>query len=122
MEQVEIQPVSREAVFKVASLILETSTQVPALALMKPYFETPTSPAIAVYLREWKAIHRDELAALFPSAGKLKERCERLQGELSSIATAYECVRIELADFRDWLQANHPYILTEWNNYGVQEE
>lgn len=121
MEQIETQQVSREAVFKVASLILQTSIATPTVASIKSHFETPTSPSIAVYFREWKEIHKEQIEALFPSPARLRQRCNRQQQEISELAARLEA-QIELSrDFTQFIRENHPHVLTEWNNYEVEE-
>ena len=118
----ELLTVNRQNVFTVATRYLDTNSSVPSLTLIRGEFETPTSPSIAVYFSEWRTENADLIADIKRTPAQLKAKCERLDEAIKTLGLRVGELEKELFDFKDWLAGNHPYILTEWENYGANAE
>lgn len=122
MSETSVVTVTRENVFTKASLYLEAEKKVPTLALIKTHFDRPQSLAIGVYLREWRLENAEAIAEVTGSRESLKSLLAKQEEQIKTLTNSVGDLYCELSEFKDWLQANHPYILSEWESYGAKSE
>ncbi|MBW4473255.1 MAG: hypothetical protein KME45_23205 [Stenomitos rutilans HA7619-LM2] len=118
MNDTKLTPINREEVFKTASRYLEANSKVPSLPSIRSEFETPTSPSIAVYLREWKEAHADDIANCMDTKQSWRAKATRLEQHCLEVSKSLKDIANELADLNDWLATNHPGIHQEYLDYG----